>query len=153
GLETVDRLPGRMERIECGQPFGVFVDYAHTPDALAGMLDSLREMARGRVICVFGAGGDRDSTKRPKMGRAVEARADVMVVTNDNPRTENPQRIIRDIMRGCVEPAAVEIIEDRTEAIHWALSQAQPGDAVLIAGKGHETYQIVGNTHHPFDDR
>jgi UDP-N-acetylmuramoyl-L-alanyl-D-glutamate--2,6-diaminopimelate ligase len=153
GLETVDRLPGRMERIECGQPFGVFIDYAHTPDALAGMLDTLRDVTPGRVICVFGAGGDRDSTKRPKMGRVVEARADLAIITNDNPRTENPQRIVRDILRGCVEPMAVEVIHDRAEAIEYALSQARRGDSVLIAGKGHETHQIVGLEQRPFDDR
>ncbi len=153
GLETVNRLPGRMERLECGQPFGVFIDYAHTADALAEMLDALRDVSRGRVICVFGAGGDRDMTKRPKMGRAVESRADLAIITNDNPRTESPQRIIRDILRGCVEPAGIEVIEDRAEAIEWALSQAEPGDSVLIAGKGHETHQIIGTTSHPFDDR
>jgi UDP-N-acetylmuramoyl-L-alanyl-D-glutamate--2,6-diaminopimelate ligase len=105
------------------------------------------------VICVFGAGGDRDMTKRPKMGRAVESRADLAIITNDNPRTESPQRIIRDILRGCVEPAGIEVIEDRAEAIEWALSQAEPGDSVLIAGKGHETQQIIGTTSYPFDDR
>ncbi|HWA98863.1 MAG TPA: UDP-N-acetylmuramoyl-L-alanyl-D-glutamate--2,6-diaminopimelate ligase, partial [Pirellulales bacterium] len=144
GLETVNRLPGRLERIECGQPFNVFVDYAHTADALAGVLDTLRDVTAGRVICVFGAGGDRDSTKRPKMGRAVEARADLAIVTSDNPRTESQRRITRDILRGCVEPLAIELIDNRAAAIEWALSQARPGDSVLIAGKGHETEQIVG---------
>jgi UDP-N-acetylmuramoyl-L-alanyl-D-glutamate--2,6-diaminopimelate ligase len=152
GLETVDRLPGRLERIECGQPFGVFVDYAHTPDALAGVLDALRNLTSGRVLCVFGAGGDRDSTKRPKMGRAVEARADVVVLTSDNPRTEDPRRITRDVLHGCVEPAGIEVIPDRAAAIERALGQARPGDCVLIAGKGHETYQIVGDERYEFDD-
>src|SRR5262249_2082165 len=101
GLERLDKLPGRMERIECGQPFSVFVDYAHTPDALTSVLRSLRAVTAGRLICVFGAGGERDRQKRPLMARAVEAVADLAVVTDDNPRREDPARIRREIVRGC----------------------------------------------------
>jgi len=153
GLEAVDQLPGRLQRLECGQPFSVFVDYAHTPDALAGSLRTLREVVDGRLICVFGAGGDRDREKRPLMGRAVERGADLTVVTTDNPRTEDPQAIQEDILRGLKRPERTEVIPDRAEAIYWALGQAEPGDCVLIAGKGHEKHQILGTTRVPFDDR
>lgn len=152
GLESLGHLPGRLERIECGQPFGVFVDFAHTPDALAGSLQALREVVSGRLICVFGAGGDRDRHKRPLMGEAVEAGADLAILTNDNPRTEDPQAILADILSGFHAPDAAEVIPDRSEAIARALSMAQAGDCVLIAGKGHETYQIIGHQRHYFDD-
>jgi UDP-N-acetylmuramoyl-L-alanyl-D-glutamate--2,6-diaminopimelate ligase len=153
GLEAAGQVPGRLERIECGQPFGVFVDYAHTPHALAGCLRTIRGLAAGRLICVFGAGGDRDRRKRPLMGRAVEAGADLAVVTSDNPRTEDPQAIIRDVLGGFRQPAAAEVVSDRAEAIRWALAAAEPGDCVLIAGKGHEDYQIIGEDRVPLDDR
>jgi UDP-N-acetylmuramoyl-L-alanyl-D-glutamate--2,6-diaminopimelate ligase len=153
GLELVDHVPGRLERIECGQPFGVFVDFAHTPDALAGALKTLREATGGRLICVFGAGGDRDRQKRPLMGRAVEQGADLAVITNDNPRTEDPQAIRDDVLEGFHDPAAVQVVADRTAAIHWALGSARPGDCVLIAGKGHENFQIIGEERFPLDDR
>ncbi len=153
GLEAADQVPGRLERIECGQPFGVFVDYAHTPHALAECLRTLRGLAEGRLICVFGAGGDRDRQKRPLMGRAVEAEADLAVLTSDNPRTEDPQEIIRQVLKGFRQPAAVELVPDRAEAIRRALAAAEPGDCLLIAGKGHENYQIIGEDRIPFDDR
>ncbi len=153
GLEAVEHLPGRLERIECGQPFGVFVDFAHTADALAGSLTTLREVISGRLICVFGAGGDRDRQKRPLMAQAVEAEADLVVVTNDNPRSEDPQAILADIRRGFRRPDEAVMIPDRAEAIAFALAEAQPGDCVLIAGKGHETYQILGHEQIHFDDR
>jgi len=153
GLEAVEHLPGRLERIECGQPFGVFVDFAHTPDALAGSLQTLREVTQGRLICVFGAGGDRDKQKRPLMARAAEAEADVVVITNDNPRTEEPEAILYDIFAGFEHPGEVEMIPDRAQAIAYALAEARPGDCVLIAGKGHETCQIIGQERIPFDDR
>ncbi|NQU19811.1 MAG: UDP-N-acetylmuramoyl-L-alanyl-D-glutamate--2,6-diaminopimelate ligase [Candidatus Nealsonbacteria bacterium] len=152
GLEAAGHVPGRLERLECGQPFGVFVDYAHTPDALQGSLRTLREVTRGRLICVFGAGGDRDRQKRPLMARAVENGADLAVVTNDNPRTEDPEAIIRQTVAGFRNSIPVEIIPDRAEAIGYALSMAEPGDCVLIAGKGHETEQIIGDDHTAFDD-
>ena len=153
GLEAVEHVSGRLQRLECGQPFGVFVDYAHTPDALSGSLGTLREVTGGRLICVFGAGGDRDQGKRPLMGRAVERGADLAVVTTDNPRTEDPMAIQDDILRGFQRPERTEVIPDRAEAISWALAQAQPGDCVLIAGKGHEKRQIIGTKRIPFDDR
>ena len=153
GLERLERIPGRMERIECGQPFGVFVDYAHTPDALASVLRSLRAVTAGRLMCVFGAGGERDRQKRPLMARAVEQVADLAVVTDDNPRREDPARIRREIVRGfeCLDNVVLEA--DRARAIHWALEQAAPGDCVLIAGKGHEESQTIGAVRHWFDDR
>jgi UDP-N-acetylmuramoyl-L-alanyl-D-glutamate--2,6-diaminopimelate ligase len=152
GLEAVEQVPGRLQRIECGQPFSVFVDYAHTPDALAGALRSLREVTASRLICVFGAGGDRDKQKRPLMGGVVEAGADLAVITTDNPRNEDPRLIENDILQGFRRPHDVKVITDRAEAIAWALSQADCGDTVIIAGKGHEKHQIVGNERHDFDD-
>jgi UDP-N-acetylmuramoyl-L-alanyl-D-glutamate--2,6-diaminopimelate ligase len=153
GLENVEHLPGRLERIECGQPFGVFVDYAHTPDALSGSLKTLKQVVDGRIICVFGAGGDRDRPKRPLMGQAVADEADVPIITSDNPRSEDPQSIERDILKGFHSTANVELIPERSEAIAWALSEARPGDCVMIAGKGHEKVQIIGDQRVPFDDR
>jgi UDP-N-acetylmuramoyl-L-alanyl-D-glutamate--2,6-diaminopimelate ligase len=153
GIERVEQVPGRMERIECGQPFGVFVDYAHTPDALELSLSTLREVTEGRLICAFGAGGGRDREKRPQMGRIVESAADEAIVTDDNPRHEDSNRIHRDIVRGFKWPSAARIIPDRAEAIAYALSQAEAGDCVLIAGKGHEEHQIIGNRRYRFDDR
>ncbi|MEE8450335.1 MAG: UDP-N-acetylmuramoyl-L-alanyl-D-glutamate--2,6-diaminopimelate ligase [Thermoguttaceae bacterium] len=152
GLEAVEHVPGRLERIECGQPFSVFVDYAHTPDALTGCLQALRDVVSGRLICVFGCGGDRDRQKRPLMGRAVEQGADVAVVTTDNPRTEEPMEIIADVLEGFEDLARAEVVEDRSEAIRWALATAKPGDCVLIAGKGHEDYQVIGEEQIPMSD-
>lgn len=152
GLESVKRVPGRLERLECGQPFGVFIDYAHTPDALETVLATLRGLTGGKLICVFGAGGQRDAGKRPLMGKAVERFADLAVVTSDNPRRENPAQIIREIVAGFHSTEKVEIVPDRATAIRWALSAAEPGDCVLIAGKGHERYQIVGDQRIAFDD-
>jgi UDP-N-acetylmuramoyl-L-alanyl-D-glutamate--2,6-diaminopimelate ligase len=153
GLEAVERVPGRLERIECGQPFGVYVDYAHTPDALAVSLQTLAEVTPGRVICVFGAGGNRDTAKRPLMGRTVEELADVAVVTTDNPRYEDPQSIAADILGGFQRPADARWMADRTEAIHYALWLAGPDDTVLVAGRGHEAFQQVGRERQPLDDR
>ncbi|HLA83755.1 MAG TPA: UDP-N-acetylmuramoyl-L-alanyl-D-glutamate--2,6-diaminopimelate ligase [Thermoguttaceae bacterium] len=151
-LEAVDYVPGRLQRIECGQPFGVFVDYAHTPDALTGCLRALRSVVSGRLICVFGAGGDRDRGKRPLMGRAVEADADLAILTSDNPRSEDPQAILGDVLDGFAHPADALVIADRREAIHAALAAARTGDCVLIAGKGHERCQLIGDESLPFDD-
>ena len=152
GLEDVKMIPGRLQRIECGQPFGVFVDYAHTPDALAAALQTLRGVTAGRLICVFGAGGDRDRQKRPLMAREVEAHADMVVVTTDNPRGEDPGAIVADLMGGFERPAAIRRVDDRAEAIGVSLEAARPGDCVLIAGKGHEDYQIIGDQRLAFDD-
>lgn len=152
GLESVGHVPGRLERIECGQPFGVFVDFAHTPDALNGVLKTLRQVTAGRLICVFGAGGGRDRQKRPLMGRAVEKGAGIAILTNDNPRYEDPEEIFREVLGGFCSPQAASVIPDRAEAICQALAMAQPGDCVLIAGKGHEKYQILGDERVPLDD-
>jgi UDP-N-acetylmuramoyl-L-alanyl-D-glutamate--2,6-diaminopimelate ligase len=145
--------PGRMEAFGGGAQPLVLVDYAHSPDALAKLLDAARAHARGRVICVFGCGGDRDPGKRPLMGAVAEGRADVVVLTDDNPRTEDPRSIIEQILAGVREPDLAHVLADRAEAIHFALSEADPGDVVVIAGKGHEDYQIVGREVRPFSDR
>ena len=152
GLETARPAPGRMERVEAGQDFIIIVDYAHTPDALAKVLAEARRLTNRQVICVFGCGGDRDPTKRPKMGRAATQLADWTVITSDNPRTEDPEAIIAGIVAGATE-GRYEVEPDRRSAIRRALAQAQPGDVVVIAGKGHETYQILGDRTIHFDDR
>jgi len=153
GIEAVAAVPGRLERLESPAGFHVFVDYAHTDDALKNVLESLRAIAHnGRIITVFGCGGDRDRTKRPKMGRVASDLSDYCVVTSDNPRHEDPEVIIRDILKGiakdnyCVET-------DRAAAIRKAMGLARPGDLVLVAGKGHETCQVVGDRLIPFDDK
>jgi UDP-N-acetylmuramoyl-L-alanyl-D-glutamate--2,6-diaminopimelate ligase len=153
GIEALRFVPGRLERIECGQPFDVFVDFAHTEDALRRCVGFLKRLGRGRVICVVGAGGDRDRSKRPLIGRAASD-ADLAIITSDNPRSEDPEQIIREVVSGCDLMEHSPIIEsDRGEAIRRALDIAEAGDCVLIAGKGHEREQIVGNMRIPFVDR
>jgi len=151
GLESVRGVPGRFEAIDEGQPFEVIVDYAHKPVALETLLRTVRELASGRVICVFGCGGDRDREKRPQMGRIASELADVVIVTNDNPRSEDPQAIIDAIVAGAVGPFEVE--PDRARAIAHAIELAQDGDVVLIAGKGAEQGQEFADRTVPFDDR
>ena len=151
GLESVRGVPGRFESVEEGQPFTVIVDYAHKPDALENVLRAARELTRGRVICVVGAGGDRDRGKRPLMGRLASELADVAIVTSDNPRSEEPQTIIDEIVAGAV--ADVEVEPDRATAIARAIELAQDGDVVLIAGKGAEQGQQFADRTIPFDDR
>jgi UDP-N-acetylmuramoyl-L-alanyl-D-glutamate--2,6-diaminopimelate ligase len=153
GAEALENVPGRLERLENDRGFGVFVDYAHTPDALARVLDTVREFTEGKVIAVFGCGGDRDRDKRPKMGGAVAERADVAVVTSDNPRSEEPQAIIDQILQGMRNGADRIVEPDRRQAIATALGRAAGGDTVVIAGKGHEEYQLVGTERLEFDDR
>lgn len=143
-LEAAQHVPGRLERIECGQPFSVFVDFAHTPDALAGCLHTLRTVTQGRVICVFGDGGESNESKRLQMGRAVEKGADLAIVTSGNPLDDEPMASIRHLLNGFQKPDRVEVIPERLAAIHRALSSARGGDCVLIAGKGYETCQIDG---------
>jgi UDP-N-acetylmuramoyl-L-alanyl-D-glutamate--2,6-diaminopimelate ligase len=152
-LEVIEAPPGRMQRVaaDLGGP-AVYVDYAHTPAALRLALQSLRNHCSGKLWCVFGCGGDRDRGKRPQMGKVVEANADVPVVTSDNPRTESPHDIIGDIVAGMDSPYEVTIIEDRAAAISWAIHNASDGDVVLIAGKGHETSQVVGTERRNFSD-
>jgi len=152
GLELAGQVPGRLQRIECGQPFSVFVDYCHTPDAMQVVLSTLRQVTQGRLICVFGAGGDRDRAKRPEMARATDQIADQMILTSDNPRTEDVLQIINDLCQGLREDSPVEIELDRAAAIGRALGEAEEGDTVLIAGKGHEAYQLVGNQRYYHDD-
>ncbi|HML95240.1 MAG TPA: UDP-N-acetylmuramoyl-L-alanyl-D-glutamate--2,6-diaminopimelate ligase [Thermodesulfobacteriota bacterium] len=158
GLSRFAVVPGRLERVENHCGFEVLVDYAHTPDALKNVLAAVRPLTPGRVILVFGCGGDRDRAKRPIMGRIGMELSDVLVITSDNPRTESPERILDDVERGVKEAAgadgkAYSRTEDRRAAIKEAVGIARPGDTVLIAGKGHEDYQIVGTVKHPFDDR
>jgi UDP-N-acetylmuramoyl-L-alanyl-D-glutamate--2,6-diaminopimelate ligase len=153
GIAQFHCVPGRLERISCGQPFDVFVDYAHTDDALRRCLQSLRNITPGRILCVFGAGGDRDRSKRPLLGQAASL-ADQAIVTSDNPRSENPDLIIGEIVAGMSATAAKPVIEpDRAAAIERVMKLARQGDCVLIAGKGHETEQIIGDRRIPFDDR
>lgn len=152
GLENLQGVPGRLERIECGQPFGVFVDYARTPDTLAVALKTLKKVTEGRLICVFGADAQRDPANRPLLGRVAERTADAIVLTNDNPHAQPPLQIIHDILDGFDRPAFPHIMPDRAKAIHWALQSARPGDMVLIAGKGNDDYQALGETRYAFDD-
>lgn len=152
GIESVRYIPGRMQPIVCGQPFSVIVDFAHTADALDCVLKTMRLHCQGRLICVFGAGGNRDRRKRPYMGRIAEKSADVIILTNDNPRHESPRSIMDDVLRGLRDPNSVDCIADRELAIRHALRIARPGDCVLIAGKGHEQYQEIEDNQVPFDD-
>jgi UDP-N-acetylmuramoyl-L-alanyl-D-glutamate--2,6-diaminopimelate ligase len=154
GIADVRGVPGRMEPVREGQRFLVMVDYAHTPDSIDNVLRAARPLASGRLIIVFGCGGDRDRGKRPLMGRAATAGADLAIVTSDNPRSEDPLAIIDDIVPGAREGGGPFVVEpDRREAIRLAVRRARPGDAVVIAGKGHETYQEIGAARIPFDDR
>jgi UDP-N-acetylmuramoyl-L-alanyl-D-glutamate--2,6-diaminopimelate ligase len=146
-------VPGRLERVDEGQGFGVYVDYAHTPDALERVLGSLRPETEGRLVVLFGCGGDRDRTKRPKMGELAERAADEAIVTSDNPRGEEPMLIIDEILAGARDRSRLRVVPDREEAIGLAVSIARAGDTVLLAGKGHETEQIIGEERRPFDDR
>jgi len=170
GLRNMKAVPGRMEKVEEGQPYGVVVDYAHTEDAITRLLEAVREIAARKIITVFGCGGDRDRGKRPKMGEAALNGSDVVIITSDNPRTEDPLSIIREIERGLAEDGmktsvpegakqgATEkkpyfVIPDRHTAVSVAVNLAGPGDVVVLAGKGHEDYQIIGEKKMHFDDR
>lgn len=155
GLAACPGAPGRLERVDAGQPFTVLVDYAHTPDAIRTVVDTLRPLTDGRVLVVVGAGGDRDRGKRPQMGAAA-ASADVAVLTSDNPRSEDPQAILDAVVDGAREarPAGDVVVEiDRRRAIAAALDRARPGDVVVVAGKGHEATQAFADRVEPFDDR
>jgi len=154
GLSNAAQVPGRLEQIEKGQSFKVFVDYAHTPDALSTALAAVREQTTGRVIAVFGCGGDRDPSKRPLMARAACETGDYVVVTSDNPRSEDPAAIVADVLKGIDSDQAVcDVLVDRREAIFHAIAIAGEGDSILIAGKGHEDYQIFADETIHFDDR
>lgn len=158
GVAACPGVPGRMERIVAGQPFLAVVDYAHTPDAIATLLAALRPVTTGRLIIVLGAGGDRDRGKRPRMGEVASRDADVLVLTDDNPRSEDPQEILSEVRRGAEsvfadEAAALHIEHDRAAAIALAVRMARPGDTVVVAGKGHEQGQEAAGVVRPFDDR
>lgn len=162
GFDVIQRVlagtrgvAGRFEQVECGQDYTVVVDYAHTPDGLENILKTGRELAEKRLITVFGCGGDRDRTKRPKMGRIAAEYSDFSIVTSDNPRSEEPPAIIAEIVAGMQDAPAGSFIEivDRAEAIRYAIDMARPGDLVIIAGKGHENYQLVKGRVLDFDDR
>nr|WP_155751543.1 UDP-N-acetylmuramoyl-L-alanyl-D-glutamate--2,6-diaminopimelate ligase [Scytonema sp. UIC 10036] len=148
-------VPGRMERVQISskQDISVIVDYAHTPDSLENLLKASRPFIPGKMICVFGCGGDRDRTKRPKMGKIAAELSDVPIVTSDNPRTEEPEKILQDILAGIPETVNPTVIVDRATAIQTAILEAESGDGVLLAGKGHEDYQILGTEKIHFDDR
>lgn len=158
-VTRVTNVPGRFERVMMGQPFTVVVDYAHTEDALNRLLLAAEVVKAGRIITVFGCGGDRDRGKRPKMGEAAVRSSDVVILTSDNPRTEDPYAILEQVEQGVVKAlqqrphVQYRKIADRREAIETAVREAQAADIVLIAGKGHEDYQIIGTTKHHFDDR
>lgn len=155
GIAALDQVPGRFERIDEGQPFLVVVDYAHTDDALRNLISTARELSSaGRIITVFGAGGERDRSKRPLMGEAAGLLSDIVVLTSDNPRSEDPLLIINDVVVGLQRTATGYRVEpDRERAIELALEEARPGDIVLLAGKGHETYQVLRDGPIAFDDR
>ena len=156
-MKSVKKVPGRFETINEKQDYMVVVDYAHTDDGLINILQALKELKKGKIITVFGAGGDRDKTKRPKMAKAAAKYSDYVIITSDNPRTEDPSEILKDVEAGLIEinfpKERYEIIEQRENAIAKAVEIVQTGDIVLIAGKGHETYQIIGKEKHHFDDR
>jgi len=153
-VEDVTCIPGRMERIDNSRGLHVFVDYAHTDDALSNVLKTLREITNRKIFVVFGCGGDRDHDKRPKMGRVASQMADFSIVTSDNPRSEDPEAIVAEVVRGFNGEAENYLVEiDRREAIRQAIDKAEPGDTVLIAGKGHENYQIFADRTIHFDDR
>lgn len=151
GIRAVTGVAGRFEAVDEGQDFAVVVDYAHTPDALETVLRAARPLGDGRVVVVFGAGGDRDRDKRPLMGQVARKLADTVVVTNDNPRSEEPIEIVEAILQGAGTDVEVDL--DRRSAIESAIAGAGPGDVVVIAGKGHEQGQEIAGAVHPFDDR
>ena len=154
GISSCIYIPGRLERVDCAQEFEVFIDYAHTEDGLEKALQALQQIKKNKIILVFGCGGDRDKTKRPKMGKVATRLSDSVILTNDNPRSENPEQIVSDILKGIDKKATnYKIVLDRFQAIQEALSFAGRGDIVVIAGKGHESSQIFADRTVPFSDR
>lgn len=153
-LRSARGVKGRVEVVPVPTAYTVLIDYAHSPNALENILLTARDFTAGRLICLFGCGGDRDRTKRPIMGGVVKELADLAVVTSDNPRTEDPEDIIQDILAGMEgEGAQIHVEPDRRQAIAWALSQGRPGDVIVLAGKGHETYQEIQGVQYPMDER
>jgi len=153
GIQNVDRVPGRMESLQSSKGFGIVIDYAHTPAALENVLKTVRNLTKGRIVAVFGCGGDRDKGKRVEMGQAANNLADEIIVTSDNPRSEDPEKIIEDIIKGISPQKRYLKTVDRKDAIQTALDMAKPNDTVLIAGKGHETYQEIQGKRFLFNDR
>ena len=153
-MSSAKGVKGRMELVPSDGDYAILIDYAHKPDALEKALKTLRPVTKGRLIVLFGCGGDRDHLKRPIMGAIAAELADLCVVTSDNPRTEDPRAIIDDILEGMKgSRTTVQVIPDRAEAIAWVLDKAQSGDVILLAGKGHEDYQVVGKEKHHMDER
>lgn len=152
GIKNLQNVPGRLEKY-MNKNITAFVDYAHTDDALVNAISSLKQVAKGKIITVFGAGGDRDATKRPRMAHASTSLSDITIITSDNPRTEDPEKIIDDIVKGVVSGSTYYVEQDREKAIEKAVSLAGENDIIFIAGKGHETYQIIGKEKYHFDDR
>ena len=153
GLEAVTGVAGRMERVQAGQDFNIWIDYAHTPHAFERLLKSARRITKRRLLFLFGCGGDRDQEKRPLMGKIAAKYADRIILTEDNPRSEDPEAIVKHIMGAIEEKAKVEVIIDRREGIQRALEMAQPGDTLVLAGKGHEDYQVIGDKKIHFSDK
>ena len=153
-LSATAHVKGRVEPVPTDGDYAILIDYAHTPDALENVLAAVRGFAKGRVVALFGCGGDRDRTKRPKMGRIAAEKADFVVVTSDNPRTEDPGAIIQDILEGMTHTdTPYVVVENRVEAIHYAIDHAQSGDVIVLCGKGHEDYQVIGREKHHLDER
>ena len=152
-LSSMSPVGGRIEKVDIDTDFSVFIDFAHTPDALENVLNTVRGFAKGRIITLFGCGGDRDKTKRPLMGGIAAAMADHTVVTSDNSRTEDPSAIIADIVKGIPEGSDYEVIENRTEALRRVVLNARKDDIILVAGKGHENYEITADGKHPFSEK
>jgi UDP-N-acetylmuramoyl-L-alanyl-D-glutamate--2,6-diaminopimelate ligase len=153
GVRSMKQVPGRLEKVEFGQPYLILIDYAHTEDALRQLLHTVRGYTKNRMLLVFGCGGERDRGKRPVMGRVAAELADEIILTSDNPRNEDPDQIIRDVMAGIPDARKIRIIPDREEAIGKAIEVASTGDALVLAGKGHENYQIIGTEKLHFDER
>jgi UDP-N-acetylmuramoyl-L-alanyl-D-glutamate--2,6-diaminopimelate ligase len=153
GLEAVPGVPGRMERVQAGQDFSIWIDYAHTPHAFERLLKTARKLTKGRLLFLFGCGGDRDQGKRPLMGKVAAELADIVFLTEDNPRSEDPQAIVQQIMYGMEDKSKVQVIIDRKEGIRKALETAKEGDTLILAGKGHEDYQVIGHDKVHFSDR
>jgi len=153
-VSTIKAAPGRFEALDCGQDYKVIVDYAHTPDALVNVIVAARNIKNGnRIITIFGCGGDRDRTKRPIMAKAAEDLSDIVILTSDNPRTESPEQIFDDVKKGFIKSDDYFFEPDREKAIKLAINMAEKNDIILITGKGHETYHIIGTKKWHFDDK
>jgi UDP-N-acetylmuramoyl-L-alanyl-D-glutamate--2,6-diaminopimelate ligase len=152
-IPKIQGAVGRLDPIKLGQNFGAYVDYAHTPDAVANVLKTSKEFTTGKIIAVLGCGGDRDASKRPLMGKALNEYSDIAVFTSDNPRSENPEAILKEMVGGLKVEKPSMVIADRAAAISYAVSLASPGDCVLVLGKGHESGQEIQGVTSPFDDK